>query len=69
MFNNVGEPDFAKIRDFVESRIIELRNPSLKVVPQEIDIADQLLKLSKLVEQGILTQDEFDSQKAKLLNK
>ena len=69
MFNNVGEPDFVKIRDFVESRIIELRSPNPTMVTQEIDIADQLLKLSKLIEQGILTQDEFESQKAKLLGK
>ena len=69
MFNNVGEPDFVKIRDFVESRIIELRSPNPVIVNQEVDIADQLLKLSKLTEQGILTQEEFESQKAKLLGK
>jgi len=32
-----------------------------------IDIADQLEKLSKLKDMGILTQVEFDSQKQKLL--
>ena len=69
MFNNVGEPDFAKIRDFVEQRIIELRKPTSTVVTQEVDVADQILKLSKLLEQGILTKEEFDLQKSKLLNK
>ena len=32
-----------------------------------IDVADQLLKLSKLKESGIITQDEFEMQKKKLL--
>jgi len=31
------------------------------------DLADQILKLSALVEQGILTQEEFQAQKQKLL--
>jgi hypothetical protein len=67
MFNNIGEPEFAKIRDFVEKRILELKTPSTTVVTQEVDVADQILKLSNLVEQGILTKEEFESQKSKLL--
>lgn len=30
-------------------------------------VADELMKLAKLKEQGVLTQEEFDQQKAKLL--
>ena len=69
MFNNVGEPDFEKVRDFIEKRIIELRQPASTTVVQEVDIADQLLKLSQLRDQGILTTEEFEMQKAKILNK
>jgi hypothetical protein len=69
MFNNVGQPDFEKIRDFVEKRVVELRHSPATTVIQEVDIADQLLKLSQLRDQGILTQEEFDSQKLKLLNR
>lgn len=36
-------------------------------VGQPISVADELTKLLKLKEQGILTQAEFDSQKSKLL--
>ena len=32
------------------------------------DLADQLLKLSELKDKGILTQEEFDNQKKKLLS-
>lgn len=70
MFNNVGEPDFEKIRDFVEKRIVELKQrPAAVAVVQEIDVADQLLKLSQLRDQGILTHEEFEAQKAKVLGK
>ena len=34
----------------------------------KIDIADQLLKLSNLKDAGIISQEEFDSQKKKLLS-
>ncbi|MGQ5314590.1 PDZ domain-containing protein [Xanthomonas arboricola pv. corylina] len=37
-------------------------------VAQAVSVADELTKLLKLKEQGILTQTEFDSQKSKLLN-
>ena len=38
------------------------------VTPNTVDIADQLKKLADLKEQGILTEDEFNAQKTKLLN-
>ena len=34
---------------------------------KSISVADELIKLKKLVEEGVLTQDEFDKQKEKLL--
>jgi len=35
---------------------------------QPVDLADQILKLSKLRDDGILTQEQFETQKQKLLN-
>jgi len=32
-----------------------------------ISVADELLKLKKLLDEGVLTQQEFDAQKKKLL--
>lgn len=37
------------------------------VIQQPVDVADQLLKLAQLKEQGILTQEEFDGEKKRLL--
>jgi hypothetical protein len=42
-------------------------NTSSNIVSEKIDVADQLLKLSNLKDAGIISQDEFDSQKRKLL--
>ena len=33
-----------------------------------IGIADEIAKLKKLLDDGILTQDEYDQQKSRLLN-
>jgi hypothetical protein len=38
-------------------------------VKQQVSIADELLKLKKLKDDGILSQEEYDSQKKKLLEK
>lgn len=35
--------------------------------PTEVSVADELRKLGDLVAQGLLTQDEFQAQKARLL--
>jgi len=54
----------------LESRQIEAHHEK-DVGPKDIQItsvADELKKLNALKEEGILTDDEFSSQKAKLLN-
>jgi|688.fasta_scaffold812981_1 hypothetical protein len=38
-------------------------------IKQEVSIADELAKLKKLKDDGILTQEEYDTQKKKLLEK
>lgn len=35
--------------------------------PQSQSVADEILKLAKLLESGVLTKEEFDAQKKKLL--
>ena len=39
------------------------------VVKQEVSVADEIAKLKKLLDDGVLTQAEFDAQKKKLLDK
>ena len=33
-----------------------------------VDVADQILKLKKLKDEGVLTNEEYENQKNKLLN-
>ena len=41
--------------------------PRASVETPAVSVADELLKLASLRDQGILTEDEFSAQKAKLL--
>lgn len=71
MFQKSQENDFAAIRDFVEQKIIE-RMSARSVNSQQISSPqptkmDQLKQLAELRESGILTQEEFDAEKTKVL--
>lgn len=60
-------PTFAQVaaepsEDIVDAEVIQ---PTASPV---LDVADQLMKLAALRDQGILTTEEFEGQKAKLLN-
>jgi hypothetical protein len=59
-------------RTFCEKVRAKLNEPKqasapITVVQQQVDVADQIGKLAALKDQGILTQEEFDAQKKKLL--
>ncbi|MFK0666612.1 PH domain-containing protein [Aeromonas salmonicida] len=58
-----------KIRDAIEARKVNSVTHSNSMRPTEdFDLITQLERLASLKEKGVLTQDEFDQQKAKLLN-
>ena len=42
--------------------------PSSSAAPAQIDVADQIRKLAGLVADGLITQDEYEVQKAKILD-
>ena len=61
-----------EIKEYVERRMRELRNPRLVSAPAAApvpprNVADELIRLSQLNKQGILTDDEFDKAKQRLL--
>jgi hypothetical protein len=51
---------FAELRDWIQEHMGKLQR-------QSSSVADELSKLAGLLKDGLLTQDEFDAQKAKLL--
>lgn len=48
---------------------IKKEEPKSIVVKNEISVADELAKLKRLMDDGIISKDEFDAQKKKLLEK
>lgn len=58
-----------QVSDIITQHINNSRHSSpTPLSTNTFDIADQIKKLADLKEQGILTEDEFSSQKAKLLD-
>jgi len=67
MFANKKNNDLAsEIKDYIESSIQKVHNSNSKTSSTE-NISDELLKLSRLKEQGLLTDDEFQKAKHKII--
>jgi hypothetical protein len=68
IFTKKHLPDFEKLRDHIEQVIAtRINNSGNSSAAQPLDVADQIGKLADLVSKGLLTDDEFATQKAKLL--
>lgn len=57
---------FIQIRDFIQQQTAQPATAPVPATAQR-SVADELAKLAQLRDQGILTSDEFDAQKARLL--
>ena len=57
----------AKVKPSEEDNIPAARVPENNGTAPAISVADELFKLKQLLDMGVLTQDEFDAQKKKLL--
>lgn len=67
VFNRKQEPGFVKMREAIESAIAQRHAPQQAYAPAPSSLADELAKLGQLVQQGLLSRDEFEVQKARLL--
>ena len=64
------DAEFQVLRSAVEQAILRRNRPQQQIVmqaPAAPDLADQLGRLAALRDQGVLTSEEFDAQKARLL--
>lgn len=59
-----------EVADYVKSRIdaIKRGKSTSPITVNSFSVADELLKLKQLLDMGVLSQEEFDIQKNKLLN-
>ncbi len=54
--------------EVVETKVIKIKASEAATEVDKNLVADELIKLKKLLDDGVLTQEEFDAQKKKLLN-
>ena len=66
IFNKKGDKLSREMQSFIEEKISEFSNDSQKVI-QESSTADELKKFADLKEQGIITEEEFNTKKKELL--
>ena len=60
-----------RVKAMLDDAIHKAKSPAAAVVasaPAMVDVADQLTKLAALRDQGVLSEDAFQAQKAKLLS-
>ncbi|MEV4511377.1 DUF4429 domain-containing protein [Dactylosporangium sp. NPDC049525] len=67
LFTKAQMPVFEKLRTAVEQALAVRHNPPPQAAAPAASVADELQKLAGLLQQGILTQPEFEAQKARLL--
>jgi hypothetical protein len=67
LFEKKSLKDFIAIKEFVEQQIEKHKSGNSSKQTSQLNIADELEKLAKLKESGILTDEEFQIQKKKLL--
>jgi len=65
-FRKAQQGEFEAVRAFIESAIARRNRPIPTAAAP--DLADQLGRLAALRDQGVLTEDEFAVQKARLLS-
>jgi hypothetical protein len=64
VFTKKQQPEFEKLRATLDAAIAAQHSPAGQPAGS---VADEIAKLGALVQQGLLTQAEFDQQKARLL--
>jgi hypothetical protein len=66
-FTFTGNNELAlQIKDYIEKRLLESRKPL--TFSSSSSVADELLKLSDMVTKGILSEEEFQSLKRRLIS-
>ncbi|MCX4608730.1 DUF4429 domain-containing protein [Streptomyces mirabilis] len=67
LFTKKQMPAFEELRKALDVAIAQQHAPQQPAGAQSPSLADELAKLGQLMQQGILTQAEFEQQKARLL--
>jgi hypothetical protein len=66
VFGRSQQPEFERIRAAIEQAIAARHAPQQQA-PAAASVADELTKLGALLQQGLITQQDFDTAKRRLL--
>lgn len=64
---NVPKDRVHPLADWIRARVREDKTPPQQQAPATASVADELAKFAALRDQGVITEAEFDTQKARLL--
>lgn len=67
----ISNEKMVEVANYVKSRVDAVKKGAAApaaATNNTVSVADELLKLKQLLDMGVLTQEEFDAQKKKLLN-
>lgn len=71
VFDKKAKDEALRAKEYIEKRIVEIsrasNQPSITNVINEASQADELLKFKKLLDSGVITQEEFDAKKKQIL--
>jgi hypothetical protein len=68
VIKSIYKSDLKRLADALRQRIAVGSQPVQAAPADSLDVADQLAKFAALRDQGVLTEEEFATQKEKLLN-
>ena len=68
IFDRNNQEAFDTLRQMLNDKMNQYNNPQQVVMQTGLSYLDELKKLAELRDTGVLTSDEFDQQKAKLLS-
>ena len=67
VFSKSVAGEVIKAKAYIENKIQEMKSQSSNVTIQQVSAADELRKFKQLLDDGIITQVEFDEKKKQLL--
>ena len=67
LFDKKSLKDFTELKEFVEQQVEKHKLGNSSKHSSQFNVADELEKLARLKESGVLTDDEFQMQKKRLL--
>jgi len=60
--------EMESIHEYIEKRVDEIRNSPSIGINSSISIADEIKKFKQLMDDGIISEDEFNAKKKDMLN-